>query len=150
MSKLTILVTAVALALSGPLAAEPVKVASAASVDQAVATITQSVEAAGNRVFAVVDYKKGSKSVGNDLRPTTLVIFGSPKIGADAFLSSQTIGLYLPLRVLAYEDAHGDVWLMYEDPKDAASEHGVPQDHPAIGKMRKALATLTAKAAGES
>lgn len=93
-----------------------------------------------------MDFSQGSKSVVNDLSPTTLVIFGSPKIGGDALLSGQTLGLYLPLRVLAYEDESGDVWLMYESPDDAAQTHGVPRDHPAIKKMWGALEKITAKA----
>lgn len=150
MPKFAMLLPVLALTLSSPVAAEPVKVTSAASVDQAVVRITQSVEAAGNRAFAVVDFSQGSKSVGNDLRPTTLVIFGSPKIGGDALLTGQKLGLYLPLRVLAYEDESGDVWLMYESPDDAAQTHGIAQNHPAIKRMQSALDAITAKASTAS
>lgn len=85
----------------------------------------------------------------NALRPTTLVMFDNPKIAADALQIGQTFGLFLPLRVLAYEDAAGDVWLMYEDPATAAQEHGIASDHPAIGRMKGALSALTAAAAGQ-
>ena len=79
-----------------------------------------------------------------------MVIFGSPDIGAEAFKIGQGIGLYLPLRVLAYEDAAGKVWLMYKDPADAAAEHGIPTDHPAIKAMQNALKKLTGIASGNS
>jgi uncharacterized protein (DUF302 family) len=102
----------------------------------------------GAQVFAVLDYAAGVATVGETLRPTTLVIFGSPKIGGAVFRETQTIGLYLPLRVLAYEDSAGDVWLIYEDPADAALEHGIPADHPAIRAMQGALSKMTGVAAG--
>jgi uncharacterized protein (DUF302 family) len=75
------------------------------------------------------------------------MIFGSPKTGANALLDGQTMGLYLPLRVLAYEDESGDVWLIYENPGDAAREHGLPADHPAVLNMERALKMVTSAAA---
>jgi uncharacterized protein (DUF302 family) len=139
-----------ALGFAGIVSAETIKVPSTVPVAQAVERLTDAVNANGARVFNVVDYAQGSASVGNTLRPTTLVIFGNPKIGADALQIGQTLGLFLPLRVLAYEDAAGDVWLMYEDPATAAQEHGIASDHPAIGRMKGALSALTATAAGQS
>ena len=59
-----------------------VKVASNVTVNEAVMRLKGAVEKAGARVFSIVDYAKGTASVGVTLRPTTLVIFGSPKIGA--------------------------------------------------------------------
>jgi len=123
--------------------AENITVKSAVSVDQAVGRLTQAVEDAGARVFTTVNFAQGSTSVGNALRPTQVVIFGSPKIGADALLEGQTMGLFLPLRVLAYQDAMGETWLMYPDPEDAAIEHGIPADHPAVQKMKSVLAKMT-------
>lgn len=139
-----------ALALIAPAAsnAESIRVKSPVPVDEAVGNMKAAIEAAGVRIFAEVDYAKGSATVGNHLRPTTLIIFGSPKIGADALLTGQTMGLFLPLRVLVYEDRSGDVWLMYEDPMQAAREHGIPQDHPAVMNMVKALRKVTSRAAG--
>lgn len=127
-----------------------IDVKSALSVSEATAMLEAAIEKAGANVFAKVDYQKGAKSVGKDIRPTTILIFGSPKIGADAFSIGQTIGLYLPLRVLAYEDVSGQVWLTYDDPADAALEHGIPVDHPAIMAMQGALKKLTMAASGNS
>lgn len=126
-----------------------INVKSTLPVTQATARLEAAIEKAGAKVFAKVDYQKGAMSAGQDIRPTTILIFGSPKIGADAFTISQTIGLYLPLRVLAHEDASGQVWLTYHDPADAAIEHGIPVDHPAIVAMQGALKKLTMTASGK-
>lgn len=95
------------------------------------------IKKVGARIFTRIDYKKSGTTVGLKLSPTTIVIFGNPKIGASAFLAGQTIGLYLPLRVLAYEDKVGSVWLIYNDPAEAAKRHGIPVNHPAIQKCRR-------------
>ncbi|MCP5074109.1 MAG: DUF302 domain-containing protein [Rhodobacteraceae bacterium] len=133
--------------VAGAASADPISIQTSYSVDQSVARLTNAVQEAGYRVFATVDYTKGSAKVGNSLRPTTLVVFGSPKVGADALMSSQTIGLFLPLRVLAYEDAAGATWLMFPDPRDAAAQYGVPVEHPAVKAMRVAFDKMTAAAA---
>jgi uncharacterized protein (DUF302 family) len=125
-----------------------VKVASNVTVNEAVMRLKGAVEKAGARVFSIVDYAKGTASVGVTLRPTTLVIFGSPKIGATALKVGQTMGLYLPLRILAYEDTAGKVWLLYSDPADAAVKHGIPADHPAVVRMQAAIAKMARFAAG--
>lgn len=117
-------------------------------VSEATARLEAAIDKAGARLFTKVDFQKGAKRVGKDIRPTTILIFGNPKIGADAFSIGQTIGLYLPLRVLAYEDVSGQVWLTYHDPADAALEHGIPVDHPAIMAMQGALKKLTMAASG--
>lgn len=140
---------AAGISVAGRSVAETVRVASAVPVDAAVARITAAVEEAGAHVFAVVDYAEGAATAGQTIRPTTLVIFGSPRIGAAALGIGQTMGLFLPLRILAFEDAGGEVWLLYPDPADAAVEHGIPADHPAVERMQGALRKMAAAAVAE-
>jgi uncharacterized protein (DUF302 family) len=129
--------------------AERINVASNAAVDQSVARLTNAVEAAGARVFAKVDFAQGAASVGEDLRPTTVVIFGSPKIGAKALRDGQTMALYLPLCILFFEDANGQIWATYDDPTAVALTHGLAADNPAVLAMQRALERFSAIAAGQ-
>lgn len=69
----------------------------------------------GMKVFVRIDHAAGARSVGQTLRPTELIIFGNPKGGTPLMLCSQTYGIDLPLRVLAWEDAKGASWLGYKD-----------------------------------
>ncbi len=139
-----------AIVFSAPVSARAgsVRVASNVPVADAVSRLTAAVEKAGARVFSIINFTEGAVSAGVDIRPTAVVIFGSPKIGAKALTVGQTMGLYLPLRVLAYEDEAGKVWLMYNDPADAAVTHGIPADHPAIIRMQGALEKMTKIASG--
>ena len=129
--------------------AERINVASNTTVAQSVGRLTTAVEATGARVFNTIDFAQGNASVGEDLRPTTVVIFGSPKIGAKALQDGQTMALYLPLRILFFEDANGQTWATYDDPTAVAPTHGLAADNPAVLAMQGALERFSAIAAGQ-
>lgn len=139
-----------ALALSAGLAhAERITLASPHSVATTIDRLESAVAAAGATVFARIDHAAGAQSVGAELRPTTLLIFGNPALGTPAIQGAQTMGLDLPLRALAYEDADGAVKLVYPDPADLAAAHGLPPDAPVIAKMTGALRKLAGKATAD-
>jgi uncharacterized protein (DUF302 family) len=100
----------------------------------------------GFRIFARVDHAAGAKSVNMELRPTELIIFGNPAGGTPFMLAEQTMGLSLPLRALAWQDAAGKVWLGYDAPADLAVARGLPKDHPVAVKTGEALDALTSAA----
>jgi len=90
----------------------------------------------------------GAKKSDIALRPTELLIFGNPKLGSHFFTSSQTAGIDLPMKALAWKDKNGQVWLTYNDPTYIANRHGI-SDRPAIvKKMTGALNKLTNVATG--
>jgi uncharacterized protein (DUF302 family) len=113
-----------------------------ATIDRLVAA----VEAAGAKVFARVDHAAGAAAVGSELRPTQLLMFGNPKLGTPALQAAQQAGLDLPLRVLAYEDANGDVFVVYHPPARLSEEYGIAPDAEVLKKMTGALDKLTDKA----
>lgn len=104
------------------------------------------VEGAGATVFARVDHAAGAASVDMKLRPTQLLIFGSPKLASPAMLDAQTAGLDLPLRVLAYADGAGVVHVMYHTPVSLAATHDLPKGAPYLKMMTGALDKLTSEA----
>ena len=142
------LVAALLLGLPSAATADIVRMPSRLSVDDAVAAITAAISDAGARVFTTVNFKEGSASIGQEMRPTTLIIFGSPKVGGAALQLGQTMALHLPLKLLAYEDENGQVWLTYSDPVPLAVQSGIPADHPGVLRMRAALEAMTAAAEG--
>jgi len=83
------------------------------------------VDERGLTTFAVIDHAGGAASVGVELRPTTLVVFGSPKVGAPIMQASQTAGADLPLRALVYEAANGATYVARPDAADVFARHGV-------------------------
>lgn len=119
------------------------------SVSETIDRLSAAVEDAGATVFARVDHAAGADTVEMELRPTELLIFGNPKLGTPAMQDSQTAGLDLPLRVLAYADGEGVVHVVYHDPAQLAGLHGLPEDAAYIKTMTGALDKLTGQAVAE-
>lgn len=116
------------------------------SVTETMDRLQTAVEGAGATVFARVDHAAGAASVDMELRPTELMIFGNPKLGTPPIQANQTVGLDLPLRVLAYEDDEGVVHVTYHDPATLAADHGLPIDAPYLRIITGALDKLTSQA----
>ncbi|XHY18801.1 hypothetical protein SuNHUV7_36170 (plasmid) [Pseudoseohaeicola sp. NH-UV-7] len=142
------LVLSLTLSLSGgtAMAADLIHKISPHSVSVTIDRLAAAVEGAGAKVFARVDHAAGAESVGEELRPTQMLMFGNPKLGSPAMQAAQTSGLDLPLRVLAYADAEGVVHVVYHDPAELAATHGIAPDAEMIAKMTGALGKLTDKA----
>jgi len=125
-----------------------VTVASRYSVDEAFDRLEAEVKARGIAVFARIDHGAGAASVGLALRPTQLLIFGNPKAGTPLMQSNQAIGIDLPLKILGWQDAGGNVWLTYNDPRWLARRHRLGADTgAAVDALAVVLADL-AKVAG--
>lgn len=95
----------------------------------------------GLLVFARVDHAAGAEKVGKTLRPTEVLIFGNPQGGTPFMECAQSVGIDLPLKVLVWQDAAGQVWLGYNDPAFLAKRHDAAQC-PAVDGLSKALAGL--------
>ena len=67
-------------------------------------------------IFARIDHSGEAAKVGLTMRPTKLLIFGSPKGGTPLMQAAPSIAIDLPLKALFWEDADGKVWLTYNDP----------------------------------
>ncbi|KZY35055.1 camphor resistance protein CrcB [Roseovarius sp. HI0049] len=146
-----------ALVLGGSVWAAPVladeddivRVKAAGDVGAVMAALEQAVEGAGATVFAKVDHGAGAEGAGLELGASQLLIFGNPQLGTPAMQANPLAGLYLPLKVLVYEDAGGQVWLAYEEPEETLDDlDGVDDDDDYIAKMTGALKKLTTAAAG--
>ena len=94
------------------------------------------------------DHAQKAKDVGIPLRPTELLVFGNPKLGSHFFTSNQTAGIDLPLKMLAYKDAKGQVWLTYNDPQYIANRHEITDRAEVVAKMSKALDNFSSVATG--
>ncbi len=141
----TVLVLAAGPALAADLVTKPSPHSVSVTVDRLVAA----VEGAGATVFARVDHAAGATAVGTQLRPTQMLMFGNPKLGTPALQAAQTSGLDLPLRVVVYQDASGQVQVAYHSPAKLSDDHGIPADAEVLQKMTGALDNLTNKAVGQ-
>ncbi len=113
------------------------------SVDETVARLRAILTEKGITVFAVIDHSGEAEKVGLAMRPTKLVIFGNPKGGTPVMLAAPTIAIDLPLKILVWEDADGNVWCSYNEPEYLQQRHHVLTD---LLPNISAAASLAAKA----
>ena len=101
----------------------------------------------GIELFAHVDHVAGAEKVGLSLRPTQVLIFGSPKAGTPLMQSRQSIGLDLPLRVLVWEAGEGKTWLTYRRVEELARRHHITDRDEAVKALDAGLDGLARAAA---
>jgi uncharacterized protein (DUF302 family) len=106
------------------------------------------LRANGVSIFARIDHAAGAAAVGENLRPTELLIFGNPKAGTPLMLAQQSIGIDLPLKALVWQDAMGTVRLSYDDPRWLAQRHGLgTKGAEAVARMLALFRTMASEAA---
>lgn len=71
------------------------------------------IENAPPMIAFQVDHSANAQNSGaGELRPNTLVVFGSPLIGTPLMESNPTAGIDLPLKILVTQDDNGDVYVV--------------------------------------
>ena len=98
------------------------------SVDQTVEKLKNILQSNGVTLFALVDHSGEAEKVGMKMRPTKLLVFGSPKAGTPLMLAAPSIAIDLPLKILVWEDGQGNVWISYNSPEYLKERHALPQD----------------------
>jgi uncharacterized protein (DUF302 family)/uncharacterized membrane protein YidH (DUF202 family) len=121
-----------------------INLASNHSVDHTVEKLQGVLEAKGITLFALVDHSGEAEKVGMKMRPTKLLIFGSPKGGTPVMLAAPDVAIDLPLKILVWEDREGRVWVSYNSPKFLQDRHGIPRE---LVQNIAVVETLAAKAA---
>ena len=105
--------------------------------------LVAAVEKAGAKVFARVDHAAGAESIGAELAPTQMLMFGNPKIGTPVMAANPAAGIDLPIRVVVFTGADGSAMIGYHPPSRLSADHGVPEDLEALKRMSGALDNLT-------
>jgi uncharacterized protein (DUF302 family) len=116
------------------------------SVAEVLHRVQTLARARGLTIFAQIDFSGDAERSGLVLRPTGLVILGNPKGGTPLIVATPTVAIDLPLKVLAWEDAQGQIWVAYNDPEYVQARHGFPAD---LVKNIAALGALVEAAAAQ-
>jgi uncharacterized protein (DUF302 family) len=105
-----------------------IKIASRYSVDETVQKLEAAFRDKGMMIFALIDHSGEAEKVGLKMRPTKVVIFGSPKGGTPLMVATPSLAIDLPLKALVAEDTAGKVSVTYNDPAYLQQRHGVPAE----------------------
>ena len=114
------------------------------SVDETVEKLKGILQAKGVTLFALVDHSGEAEKGGMKMRPTKLLIFGSPKAGTPLMLTAPSSAIDFPLKILVWADGQNKVWVSYNSPQYLQKRHGLPQELMANIAV---VETLAAKAA---
>jgi uncharacterized protein (DUF302 family) len=98
------------------------------SVPDTLARLESILKERGLTIFARVDHSGEAEKAGLKMRPTQLLIFGSPKGGTPLMVAAPSVAIDLPLKALAWEDERGRVWLSFNAPEYLQQRHGFPAD----------------------
>jgi uncharacterized protein (DUF302 family) len=97
------------------------------TVPETLRRLETEVTAHGLKIFGRIDHSGEAERAGLAMRPTQVLIFGSPKAGTPLMVAAPTLAIDLPLKALVWEDAGGAVWLSYNSPEYLQQRHGVPE-----------------------
>ena len=100
------------------------------------------------KIIAQLDHQANAASVGLELGPTRIIMFGNPKLGTPLMQSTQTTGLDLPQKIMVWQDEEGSVNISYNDPVYLQKRHGIDGKDEVLAKITGALDKISSAAAG--
>jgi uncharacterized protein (DUF302 family) len=102
-----------------------IRLASRHSVGTTIDRLEASLRQRGILVFARIDFSGDAARAGLHMQAEQMLIFGNPRAGTPLMLQVPAVGLDLPLKVLAWEDTAGKVWVAYNDPQYIMRRYGL-------------------------
>jgi uncharacterized protein (DUF302 family) len=120
-----------------------IKVRSAYSMDETIARIRKDIEAKGIMFFQAVDQADLAAKAGIRLRPSTLLTFGNPPLGAQFLTSNPYSGLDWPVRLLVLQDEQGVVWTAWTDFAWIARRHHIGDRTEQFAKATSVVESIT-------
>lgn len=89
--------------------------------------LTRAIADHGATVFAVIDHATNAATVGLELPPTSVVIFGNPKVGTPLMRIAPNLAVELPSRVLVRDTAANTTEVVYMDPVMLAERYNLDE-----------------------
>jgi uncharacterized protein (DUF302 family) len=108
------------------LSLDAMRLKSAYSFPDTLARVRSALEGHGFTIFATIDHRSAAQSVGLDMPPTTVLVYGNPLGGTPLMLAAPDFALELPLRVLIREGERGAVYVTLNPSKTLDGKHGLP------------------------
>ncbi len=100
----------------------------------------------GLMIFARINFGADAARLGLSLRPTELLLLGSPKAGTPLMAATPSLAIDLPLKVLAWQATDDRVWVSYNTPEYLQRRHGLSaellKNISGLGALVEAAAVL--------
>lgn len=119
------------------------------SVKETLDRLAVELDKRGMKVASRVDHAAGARAVGMEMPPTEVVMFGNPKLGTPLMLSAPAIGIELPMKMMAWQDKAGKVWIGYVAPNVFKARYRINDRDEQFKTMTGALDALAKAASGQ-
>ncbi|HHT7855681.1 DUF302 domain-containing protein [Pasteurella multocida] len=103
---------------------------------ETVEKIKHAVTEKGMKVFTVIDHQAAAKEAGLMMPFSSVVVFGTPKVGTPMMLEAPTLAIDLPIKALVWEDKKGDVFVTLNDTDTIGKKHDLTEE--VYGKLKRA------------
>jgi uncharacterized protein (DUF302 family) len=113
---------------------------------ETLARLRSAFAARGLKLFADLDQQAEARAAGAVQPPMHLLLAGNPRAGAPVMAAVPTAGLDLPLKVLVWEAAPGQVRVSFNSTDYLAARHGLAPE--LAQKLRGFEAVVTGALAG--
>jgi len=120
-----------------------VTVPSTFSVSETVQRLKDAAKAKDLIIFANIDFSHDAAQAGLSMNEAQLLIFGNPKGGTPIMQAVPLAALDLPLKILAWQDGGGKVWISYNAPEYLRERYGLSEE---LGKPFASVGNFVNKA----
>ena len=123
-----------------------VKIQSKYNVNETMDRVESVAKAQGMRIWAREDFKKMGEKIDMNIKPNQILIFGKGRGGPKLISASPTAALDLPLKIIAWEDKNGQVWVAYTTADYMKKRHNIQGRDKVIANINKRLESITSEA----
>ena len=118
------------------------------SVEETTNRLENTLTDNGLTIFRKVDHQEGATSAGLELPPTTVLIFGNPKLGTPLMQCAPTVAIDLPQKILVWKNKGEGVHVGYNSPAYLKKRHDIKGCDQELQKITGALKKIAQTAAG--
>ena len=97
------------------------------SVEETLARLKGVIGSRNLTLFAQIDHSDLARGVGLTMQEAHVLIFGNPKGGTPLMMASPLLALDLPLKVLVWQSADGQVWVSTSSVTYLRDRYAIPQ-----------------------
>ncbi|MEM8721728.1 MAG: DUF302 domain-containing protein [Cyanobacteria bacterium P01_G01_bin.39] len=108
--------------------------------------LEQIIQDKGLTLFTRIDHQANAATVGQELNPTQLIIFGNPKVGTPLMNCAATTAIDLPQKFLIVQDNNQQTQIIYNSPQYLQQRHDINGCDQFLDQVSAALSGI-AKAA---
>ena len=128
------------------------KIASTLGAGESIAALKSAIE--GNAMVALaltVDHQLNATRAQPTplaLPPSTVFVFGNPNLGTALLAENPFTSLESPLKMLAYDDGQGGIFVSFDSPAYLQARHGLSTVNAQLTMAQNALARFASAATG--